>query len=465
MNFDKTTGEIIASKKPVSFDSSSDSITNSNILMLGWEFPPLKNGGLGVACFGLLCGFGQINYPVDFALPYKMETTKTGEGQKFHFMDQPGEGKFQSNAKENAGNQDNNFKTDFYSGKKFLSFNIPGENILATSYNNSFVKDMPLMDQVKLYAQNTIKYLVLNNLAYKLIHAHDWLTAVAAIEINKIFGTPFIFHIHATEWDRAGEFGNLEIREIELEAVKLAQKIVCVSNYTKNIVLKHYNGIAEKIEIIHNGIDSDLYELIGKDLLALESNSKGLENLLDLINLKDIGYKFVLFVGRLTFQKGVEFLLEAAKMVKKHHNQCIFLITGRGDMETELIDTAAKMGLGDSVIFCGWQNDNFLSALYTIADVFVMPSRSEPFGLVALEAAIHKTPVIISKTSGAAEVMPHSLQVDHWDVGKISHYILSIITYRPLSNVLSSLAASHVGGLDWKTAAGKLAEIYDKSIY
>jgi glycogen synthase len=425
---------------------------NSNILMIGWEFPPMKNGGLGVACYGLLKALEGSGIAVDFALPYSQPVDPIN--QIIHFADDL----FTTESVE-TDIVHGKYSYDLYKGNSFELFKIPGQknkNQLIISRN------IPLWDQVRVYGENIVKYLHYHNLSYNLIHAHDWLTLQAAINIKAEFNIPFLFHVHATEWDRCGDNGDLRIQDLEKKGVHEAEQIICVSEYTKNILIKYYNADPKKIVVIHNGVDIDLY-----NKLDVYNGEKSIEKsefnqLIDWANLKNSGYKIVLFVGRLTYQKGVEYLLKAAKLTKEHHHQCLFLITGRGDMEADLIQMAASFGLGDTVIFCGWQNDKSLSALYLIADIFVMPSRSEPFGLVALEAAIHNTPTIISKFSGAAEVMPHSLQIDPADYVKMSNYILSILEYDPLSENMSVHGSNHVNNLLWTNASNKLNLIYNQ---
>ncbi len=421
------------------------------ILMLGWEFPPQKNGGLGVACHGILKAYNKLNVSIDFALPNLMPVADVKHN--FIFADQINKvGKFSTlDIFKDVGHE----QFDYYTGySKLHSFKIPGENFFLNHHINLDHISKTLEQRVHNYSNDLAKFILLYKKEYQLVHAHDWLTAPTAILLKEMFDIPFVFHIHATEIDRAGEYGNQDIFDIEKEAMIQAKEIWCVSNFTKKVIEKYYHIDPEKIKVVHNGIDTDDFSP------SVVQDERKLAMLEEFFSLKDEGYHFALFVGRLTYQKGIEFLLQAAKIVNQYNKKVFFLIIGRGDQEIWLLEESARLGLGDRVIFCGWQDELTIKALYNLGDIFIMPSRSEPFGLVALEAALQSTPIIASKNSGAIEVLPHSLNVEYWDTDKIAHYILSIVEYPALKKTISEFALNHVLQLDWVRSAKIMVENY-----
>jgi glycosyltransferase involved in cell wall biosynthesis len=232
--------------------------------------------------------------------------------------------------------------------------------------------------------------------------------------------------------------------------MEIADKVVAVSQFTKDIIIKHYGISPDKIEVVHNGIDYYLQKSGQRD-----------QELIDNLNqLKNLGTKFVTFIGRLTFQKGVEYLLEAAKIVSEHNSDIKFLIAGSGDLEQSLIQKTAQLGLSSKVIFPGFLRDEKLKALYEVSDLLVMPSVNEPFGLVALEALSHQTPVILSKSSGVAEVITNSLKVDFWDTDQMANLILSTIAHQTLHTALTNSGHLEVQQINWHKAAQKFINIY-----
>lgn len=412
------------------------------VLMFGWEFPPFNSGGLGVACYGLTRSLVKEGADVCFVLP------------------------------KNLGNPHN-----------FLDMKFADDTDLSTLYSHMTVKELEvflypylneevyrskkeLLEILKkkgyapyagdLYSE-VLRYGALSreiakNEKHDIIHAHDWLSYPAGIEAKKVSGKPLVAHIHATELDRTGHQGsNEKIFEIEKEGFKAADKIVAVSQLTKNTVTRHYGIKESKVEVVHNGIDEDYYKQ--KTIL----NNK-------LSSLKKDGSKIVLFLGRITIQKGPDYFIKMAKKVLDNEPKVYFLVAGSGDMKEKIMRQAAQLRISDRVLFIGWLNSTDQAHAYQIADLFVMPSVSEPFGLVPLESMINNTPVLISKQSGVAEVTTNVLKADFWDIDEMANKILSVLAYNSLNNQLIHYGRNEVKEINWQKAARKCLNIYNKMI-
>jgi glycosyltransferase involved in cell wall biosynthesis len=305
-----------------------------------------------------------------------------------------------------------------------------------------------LLGEVFRYAQRVG---TMNTTAYDIIHAHDWLTIPAALAVQQSTNKRFILHIHATEIDRTGGSVDQRIYDIERMGMHAADTIIAVSSHTKETIIRHYGIEPDKIRVVHNGIDYDSFKYapVCNDTLGR------------LTQLKDQGYQLVLFVGRLTMQKGVEFLLEAAQKVIRHNPKTLFIIAGTGDLHHSLIYQAAQLRISKNIVFTGWVAGGQRTSLYSLADLFLMPSVSEPFGLVSLEAAVHNTPVILSKTSGAREILQSGIQVDYWDTDQTADLIYSVLEYQSLKSILSKTGQREAHNNTWDKTAHHIHQIYN----
>jgi glycosyltransferase involved in cell wall biosynthesis len=265
------------------------------------------------------------------------------------------------------------------------------------------------------------------------------------MQAKKISHQPFVAHVHATEYDRTGGNVNAMIAEIEYQGLNAADRVIAVSNYTKEVVHRYYGVPDERIVVVHNGIDMDDFEPVEFRRLFPNDN-------------------MVLFVGRLTFQKGVDYFLKAAARVLAVRPDTVFLIVGDGDMHHHLLMEAAHMGIGNKVVFPGFLNGEKLRACYQMADAFVMPSVSEPYGIVALEALATGVPAIISKQSGVAETLDHVFKVDFWDVNLLAEKILTVLEYPYLAAEMAKQAKSEAAVMTWNKAAGKTLSVYQDVI-
>ncbi len=402
------------------------------VLMFGWEFPPHKSGGLGTACLGLTRAMSKEDVDVTFVLPKK--TKIDVDHAKFVFAE---DGKDKINIR---------FRKISSIIQPYLTSDGYIKELDKVSKKTIYGKS--LIDEVRRYAQEA-KIIALEE-DFDVIHAHDWLSFLAGVEAKRISGKPLILHFHATEFDRSGGLGaNPEVYKLEKYAMQHADHIVSVSGLTKNILVDKYGADPNKVEVIHNGIE-DPGDINVPEMMQ---------------GLKAQGTKIVLYLGRITIQKGPDYFIAAAKRVLDiYDGKVLFVVVGSGDMHQQMIDQAAAMGISDKVLFTGWFSGDGVTRMYKTADLFVMPSVSEPFGLTPLESALQGTPSIISKQSGISEVMSNALKVDFWDVDEMTNQIISVLKYGSLHKTLAQNALGEAKKLTWEIPAKKCVDLYRKVI-
>ncbi len=370
------------------------------IAMIGWEYPPFKAGGLATHCYGLTRSLSDKNVNVDFYMPKTNE--KANSDKKNLRIREVGE-------------------TEVFPYDRPDSKEIKGNFYDAVYYYNQLVVNK---------VEETIK----KEGNYDSIHCHDWLTMKAGIELKEKTGTQLVLTIHSTEYDRSGWlYPNQWFIDIEKEGMQKADKIIAVSNFTKRVITEKYGINPDKICVVHNAV------------YPIEEGHK-----------KEI----VLFLGRLTIQKGAEFFLKAAKKVSDFEPDTKFVVAGDGDMLPKLINQAIDMGISDRVIFTGRISDEEVKHLYGISSVYVMPSVSEPFGITALEAISAGTPTIASKTAGFSEAFKNCLKVDFWDIDEMTNKIVSLLRYDPLHKTLSTEGKREIDLFTWDNVADKTLEVY-----
>jgi len=398
--------------------------------MYGWEFPPHNSGGLGIACVGLVKGLIKEGVDLRFVLPRKYPVEETGA--KMLYAD---------TANPLDGEQAEKFASGYLNEErlKFLRGQYPD-----LQYGPS------LYDEVLRYAALS-PMLALQNKP-DVIHAHDWLCYPAGIAAKRATGAPLVLHVHATEYDRTGHYNpDNPITSIERRAFCEADKILTVSEHTKSIIVNHYGADPAKVEAVYNGVDTESSNILphgeGEDKVQ---------------KLKEAGWGIVLFVGRITIQKGPDYFLEAAKKVLEHNPKTLFIVAGSGDMEKQIIDRAAYLGIGDKVLFVGFKRDKELAYLYKSADLLVMPSISEPFGIVPLESLINGTPVLISKQSGVSEVLRNALKADFWDINEITNKILAALVHPGLCQTLREEGEREARAQTWSKIAQRCIMVYKK---
>lgn len=394
------------------------------VLMFGWEFPPHNSGGLGTACFGLTRALVARNIDVLFVLPKKVGVTSPF--MRILFADQ----------------RKIIFKEIETSLKPYVtsdSYIRERDQIISDVYGKT------LMQEVRRYALRARELAKKEH--FDVIHAHDWLSFLAGIEAKKVSGKPLILHMHATEFDRTGNQGvNQEIYDIERLSLQQADGIIAVSEFTKEKIVHHYGINPEKIRVVHNGIDECDYMVSPQEISGL----------------KQTGQKVVLFVGRITIQKGPEYFIRAARKVLDFDPNVLFIVAGSGDMERQMILEAAHAGISSKVLFAGFLRGDDLTAMYKSADLFVMPSVSEPFGITPLESIIAGAPVLISRQSGVSEVLVHALKTDFWDTDEMANMILSVIAHDSLRDTLWRNSREELKRINWDAASKKCIDYYEE---
>jgi glycosyltransferase involved in cell wall biosynthesis len=309
-----------------------------------------------------------------------------------------------------------------------------------------------IFDQQELYEHSVAQ--LIDSRDFDIVHAHDWLTFRAAMRIKEKRDCPIVLHVHSVESDRAGgNFGNPMVHEIEDMALNMADRVIAVSQHTKNCIVRDYGVPPENIEVIHNSIEPG-------DIEPLDSDNAYRY----LSAMKAQGYRVVVNVGRLTIQKGLPNLLHAAKEVIARAPKTIFLIVGSGEQYRELVLLAADLGIGPNVIFTDFQRGKRWRDAFAIGDLFVMPSISEPFGVTPLEAVAFGTPSLVSKQSGIAEVFRNCLKVDFWDVAEMASQITSVVQNDPLRDNLLLNASIEYQQFSWEDACHKVINVYNQHL-
>ncbi len=396
-----------------------------NILMLGWELPPHNSGGLGVACFHMSKALALAGSSIDFVLPYSAEHPGA------EFMTIHAATKLKPLERNGLGAYDSGVSiTDALHRK-------PNEAL-------SNIRD------VQARYVEFVEELVTDKQP-DAIHAHDWLTIEAGIKAKQITGAPLIVHVHATEFDRAGEnYGNPLVHEIEEQGLLMADRIIAVSHITKALIVQRYKIPADKVEVVHNAFDASLIEPHAYD----NSTYAYLEH------LKKEGVTVVTTITRFTVQKGLIHLMKAAARACERYDKLVFLFAGDGEQRDELLRLSADLGIADKVFFTGFVRGQRWRDAYTVADIFVMSSVSEPFGLTALEAAHHDNALIISKQSGVGEVLASIFRYDFWDTDRLADQMIAVATSPALKHELVNNVKREYARLSWDDVAAQCLQLY-----
>ncbi|NLW86470.1 MAG: glycosyltransferase [Planctomycetes bacterium] len=452
------------------------------VFMLGWEFPPHISGGLGTACYGMTKGLDEIGVQVCFVLP---TAVPVGGAQAATHVDlrSPAnvpdyvELELEGSPFENVSIYQARAALEPYASpgpqpktiveQRKTSPSSPSRKVIKTSQSTpqpspaaqpaapskvgggSFIfggggghYNGNLMDQVNRYAHIAVS--IASKESFDVIHAHDWMTYKAGLAVAAATGKPLVVHVHSTEFDRSGENVNQVVYDIEHAGMHGADRVVCVSHLTQTICEKRYGVSADKCTVVYNAVelpDSGQWEL---SPIRREE-------------------KIVLFLGRVTFQKGPEYFLQAAQKVVEHYPNVRFVMAGSGDMIAKCIRMAADLRLGRYVTFTGFLRGADVDKVFRMADLYVMPSVSEPFGIAPLEALGRNVPVIISKQSGVSEVLNHALKVDFWDTEEMANKILAVLRHPPLQKTLRQHGQIELRKFSWRDTAAKLEEVYSNA--
>ena len=444
------------------------------VLMLGWEFPPFISGGLGAACYGLTRALVELGDEVLFVLPRPTAASPASHVSLAHGNPGPGEG-------IRAYQQEEFPRVTFWAvDANIRPYDRPAPmvpapiEVLAAAPQSrpiqlkqpprerpieshvKVVEDAPapdggeidrpeLFDQVERYARLACR--VASHEHFDVVHAHDWMTWPAGISVSRMCGKPLVVHVHSTEYDRAAEELDPRIFEIEQRGMQSADAVIAVSYLTRNLVVRRYGVDPTRVYVVHN---------------AAHPNGEVFEDKIPAITKRE---KIVLFLGRITAQKGPEQFLAAARRVLQLEDNVRFIMGGSGDMTRRTIELADELGLGDRVILAGFLQGRDLERAFRAADVFVMPSVSEPFGLAALEAIGRDVPVILSKQSGVSEVLTHALKADFWDIDDMAGKIVAVLRHPPLHAALREHGRFEVKRLTWKDAARRCREVYELVVH
>ncbi|MBN2376424.1 MAG: glycosyltransferase family 4 protein [Sedimentisphaerales bacterium] len=437
------------------------------VLMLGWEFPPYISGGLGTACYGLTKALSEQGTEIAFLLPRPVQSAYSGHVKLLIPSD--------------------SLLSAMYEEERLLRVRFCAVDVALYPYGNPAEKALPvgeigrqagpgtpcstggegainvpgvvagsISDNVNvdvnygrdLYAQthrySSLACQISRRENFDVIHAHDWMTYPAGVAVANASGKPLVVHVHSTEFDRSGEHVNQWVYDIERCGMHRADRVVTVSNFTKRICLQRYGVPESKLSVVYNGVEPSANSSVFTEIKKHKDE------------------QIVLFLGRITMQKGPEYFIAAAKKVLEKMNNVKFIIAGSGDMFTHAVELAAQMGIGHKVLFAGFLRGSDVDRAFAMADLYVMPSVSEPFGLSPLEAMMHKVPVIISKQSGVAEIIRHALKVDFWDIDEMANKIIAVLRHPALLRTLRENGAHEAGRLPWSESARQCRQVYQR---
>lgn len=424
--------------------------------MFGWEFPPHIAGGLGTACYGMTRGLARNGVDVTFVVPHAYGD----EDQRFTRVMNASDVEALYGATGSGADDvlqrmsfiqiDSNM-VPYISPEEYETYHEQyvktGQTTWTTTdawkqrYTFSGKYGANLMEEVARYA--VVAAQVARDLEgqFDVIHAHDWLTYYAGIAAKRVSGKPLVVHMHATEFDRSGENINRRVYAIEKAGMQAADRVIAVSELTRRIVIGKYGIPADKVVTVHNAVR------FGESEEAAPERA-----------VKD---KVVTFLGRITYQKGPDYFVEAAAKVLQRVSDVRFVMAGSGDLMNHVVRRVAQLGIADRFHFTGFLKGGEVQRMFRLSDVYVMPSVSEPFGISPLEAMRSGVPVIISRQSGVAEVLDYAIKVNYWDVDALADAIYGLLTYPALGRMFASKGLEEVTGLKWTNAAAKIKTVYE----
>ncbi len=450
--------------------------------MLGWEFPPFISGGLGTACYGLTKALDRLGHEVIFVLPKAIDRSNASHvrlvAPDAELAAALGIGSSTLGDDMLHFRMPDFARVEFYGVPSALRSpypgSLPGSSAAALTRAEEAValaeagaggeeelglgggvdaRQAVLFRRASDYAGDVVgdaqryAHLVVRlcrGADFDVIHAHDWMTYPAGMALARVTGRPLVAHIHSTEFDRSGEHVHQRVYDLERRGMHAAIRVIAVSNYTKTLCVQRYALSPDRVDVVYNGI---------------ECSAQPAEE--DRIESRD---RIVLFLGRITMQKGPEYFIAAAKKVLEKIDNVKFIVAGSGDMARRMIELAAEFGIGHKVLFAGFLRGADVTRVYRMADCYVMPSVSEPFGIAPLEAISHDVPVIISKQSGVSEVLSHALKVDFWDINEMANKIVAVLRHPPLSQALREHGRIELRRLTWEGAAQKCVEVYERVV-
>lgn len=427
------------------------------VLMFGWEFPPHIAGGLGTACYGIVKGLAHNGVQTMFVMPSASGDEDRSAADIINASEIPVDVSSTMNVDDFLD------KVQFvHIGTNMVPYLDPAEfHSLVEEDRKRQVRDFSihygqtykfsgkygsnLMEEVARYAMVGGTIAMTHKGEFDVIHAHDWLTYMAGIAAKRLSGKPLVVHVHATSFDRSSD-NNIDTRvyDIEKRGMEAADRVITVSDLTRNIVITKYGIDPSKVVTVHNAVDFS-----GRSEIQVERGVKE---------------KVVTFLGRITFQKGPEYFIEAAAKILKKCKNVRFVMAGSGDMMNRSIRQVARLGISDRFHFTGFLRGAEVQKMFALSDVYVMPSVSEPFGISPLEAMRSGVPSVISRQSGAAEVLKYAFKVDFWDVDAMADEIYALLQYPALADFASKYGYDEVNTLKWNNAAAKMKSVYESVI-
>lgn len=428
-------------------------------LMLGWEFPPHISGGLGTACFGLTRAMDQLGMDLIFLMPqsdplrfghaapdWPAEDFPGRPPESFeHVRFIPVESALLPYVSASRNGRADAVRSADRTNSAVMQDSVQaGEEAIVPEPPQTADYGHDLFGTVEAFTRKAARLACSES--FDLVHAHDWMTYPAAMAAARTRRKPLIVHVHSTEFDRCGDNVNSRICGIEWRGMQTARKVITVSNYTKRIVCERYRIDADKVEVVYNGVE------------------QGFEDPAAAPRRRYMNTKYVLFLGRVTMQKGPEYFLHAARLVADKRDDIRFIMAGSGDMLFRMIELAARLRLGSRVLFTKFLRGQDVQRAYRLADLYVMPSVSEPFGIAPLEALRHNVPVLISKQSGVSEVLKNALRVEFWDVREMANKIISVLSRPALSGMLRDEGRRELGKFKWETSARRIRDIYCRTL-
>jgi glycogen(starch) synthase len=441
------------------------------VFMLGWEFPPFISGGLGTACYGLTKAMSGLGTEILFVLPRPVSSPFSTHVRLL--SPRPGSPlaspvtEFRLDEFEHVSFRAINSRLgDPYETpldrmtpeerarrlkEKGLSSDAADASVAAvaglagTGKTGSDHYGGDLFAEIQRYAALASE--IARQESFDVVHAHDWMTFPAGLAVAGIKGVPLVVHVHSTEFDRSGVNVDTRIYDIERRGMHGALKIIAVSALTKSIIAQQYGVDGAKVEVVYNAVEINGNGDFDEEKYKIHKDEK-----------------IVLFLGRITMQKGPEYFLAAAKKVLEVMDNVKFVMAGSGDMIRRTIEMAAAMGIGHKVLFTGFLRGGDVEKVFKMADLYVMPSVSEPFGIAPLEAMSHDVPVIVSKQSGVSEILNHALKVDFWDINEMANKIIAVLRHPPLASTLRQHGSFDVRKRTWVDAARECVGVYGQAV-
>ncbi|MBU4496304.1 MAG: glycosyltransferase family 4 protein [Acidobacteria bacterium] len=419
------------------------------VLMFGWEFPPYISGGLGTACFGLTKALAEKGTHITFILP-KIQQDAAESHVRLLGANRISVTNLKKHIREFRKNiqllEIDSPLRPYLSPEVYTKmFSRIDRDVKTTARDIEITGDFSgaygpdLLSEIFRYS--IIAGVFAAHQDFDVIHAHDWMTFPAGIRAKAVTGKPLVIHVHALEFDRSGDNIDTHVYEIEKAGMEAADRVIAVSFYTRDRIIEKYGIPEEKIQVVHNAV----------------SKEKHIERLKIRRALNE---KIVLFLGRVTFQKGPEYFIEAAHKVLCRLQDVRFVMAGTGDMFNRMVEMVAGNRIGRCFHFTGFLKGTVVERMYAMSDLYVMPSVSEPFGIAPLEAMLYDVPIIVSKQSGVAEILDHAIKVDFWDTDKLADSIVSVLTQPARTEEMVKNNTQQLSQIKWEIAADKTLDVY-----